>query len=151
MVPGLWFLVSEFWLNTYGNENMATIKRFEDIEAWQKARELTREIYARTNIGRFARDFGLQNQIRKAAISIMSNIAEGFERGGTAELLHFLSIAKGPAGEVEAQLYIALDQNYLKPNQFDTLMTLTTSIKKLIAGFMEYLKKCGYKGQKFKK
>lgn len=130
---------------------MATIKRFEEIEAWQKARQLTREIYVCTNSGRFAKDFGLQNQIRKAAISIMSNIAEGFERSGTAELLHFLSIAKGSAGEVEAQLYIALDQDYLQPDQLDTLMALTTSIKKLIAGFMEYLKNCDYRGQKFKK
>ena len=77
---------------------MAKIEKFEDIEAWKKARELAREIYAISNEGLFARDFGLRDQIRRAAVSVMSNIAEGFERGGDVEFRRFLSIAKGSAG-----------------------------------------------------
>jgi four helix bundle protein len=92
---------------------LATIKNFEDIEAWQEARKLTKAIYTFSGKGSFARDFALREQIRRAAISIMSNISEGFERGGSAEFSQFLSIAKGSAGEVESQLYIALDQNIL--------------------------------------
>ena len=129
---------------------MATIRNFEDIEAWQKARELSKEIYAWSNCGGFARDFGLKDQIRRAAISIMSNIAEGFERDGKAEFLHFLSIAKGSVGEVEAQLYIALDQGYIRDPEFKRIKTLALSTKKLIAGFMGYLRQCNHRGQKFK-
>ena len=83
---------------------MATIKRFEDIEGWKMARELTKEIYRVSSSGNFSRDYGLCNQIRKASVSIMSNIAEGFERGGNKEFCNFLSIAKGSAAEVRAQL-----------------------------------------------
>ncbi len=86
---------------------MATIKHFEDIDAWKKARKLTAAVYAHSNTGRFSKDFGLREQMRKAAVSIMSNIAEGFERGGRSEFIQFLAIAKGSAGEVEAQLYVA--------------------------------------------
>ncbi len=92
---------------------MATFKKFEDIKAWQKSRELTNEIYEATAQGDFARDFGLKDQIRRAAVSIMSNIAEGFERSGTGEFVQFLAIAKGSSGEVRSQLYVALDQQYL--------------------------------------
>jgi four helix bundle protein len=80
----------------------------------------------------------------------MSNIAEGFERGGTAEFSQFLSIAKGSAGEVEAQLYVALDQGYVNEKQFNALVDITSSTKKLIAGFMNYLRKSGLKGSKYK-
>lgn len=129
---------------------MATIQKFEDIEAWQKARKLTRSIYACSSTGAFARDFGLRDQIRRAAVSIMSNIAEGFERGGSAEFIQFLAIAKGSTGEVEAQLYVALDQKYITEEQFDCLRSLATSTKKLIAGFINYLKQSNLKGQKYK-
>jgi four helix bundle protein len=129
---------------------MATIRQFEDIEAWQVARELTRAIYACSNSGPFARDFGLRDQIRRASVSIMSNIAEGFERGGSAEFVQFLAIAKGSAGEVEAQLYVAFDQGYITDEQFEALRQLTASTKKLIAGFMNYLKKSDLRGQKYK-
>ena len=88
---------------------MATLKRFEDIEAWQKARELTRAVYAVSNEGPFSRDFGPRDQIRRASVSIMSNIAEGFGRGGNKEFIQFLSTAKGSASEVQAQLYVAMD------------------------------------------
>src|SRR6185503_14984057 len=89
---------------------MATFKTFEDIEAWQQSRKLTKSIYEITSQGTFARDFVLHDQIRKASVSIMSNIAEGFERSGTKEFIQFLATAKGSAGEVRAQSYVALDQ-----------------------------------------
>lgn len=98
---------------------MAPLKKFEDIEAWQKARELTRVVYALSGSGTFARGFGLRDQIRRDAVSVMSNIAGGFERSGSAEFSKFLAIAKGSAGEVEAQIYVAFDQKYISKAQFD--------------------------------
>ena len=129
---------------------MSTIEKFQDIDAWKKARKLTKNIYSCSGTGKFARDFGLSNQIRRASISIMSNIAEGFERSGTAEFVQFLSIAKGSAGEVEAQLYAALDQGYIDKEYFNSLIKLTSDTKQLIAGFMKYLKKSDIKGLKYK-
>ncbi len=99
---------------------MATIERFEDIEAWKKARELTKVVYQLTSIGEFARDYGLRDQMRRAAVSILSNIAEGFERDGTREFQQFLAVAKGSAGEVRAQLYVALDAGFLTQEDFET-------------------------------
>ena len=95
-----------------------TISRFEDIEAWKKAREVTRDIYDFTKEGAFAKDFALRDQIRRATISIMSNIAEGFERSGDREFIQFLSVAKGSCGETRAQLYAAFDQQYLTDDEF---------------------------------
>lgn len=92
---------------------MATFKSFEDIEAWQRSRELTKSIYKVTSQGMFGRDFGLRDQIRKASVSIMSNIAEGYERSGTKEFIQFLAIAKGSAGEFE--------RNYMLPSIKDIL------------------------------
>jgi len=129
---------------------MSTLRSFEEIEAWQKARELSRAVYVCSSTGAFGKDFGLRDQIRRAAISVLSNIAEGFERGGSAEFIQFLAIAKGSAAEVEAQLFVALDQCYISQKQFDTIRALTASTKKLIAGFMNYLKQSGLKGQKYK-
>lgn len=129
---------------------MATIQSFEEIEAWQKARELARAVYACSGTGAFAKDFVLRDQIRRAAVSIMSNIAEGFERTGSAEFAHFLAIAKGSAGEVEAQLYVALDQGYISKEEFESIRALTSSTKRLIAGLMNYLKQSNRKGQKHK-
>ena len=129
---------------------MATIKRFEDIESWQLARQLTKEIYAVTKRNGFEKDFGLQNQIQRASVSILSNIAEGFERNGNKEFLQFLSVAKGSAGEVRAQLYVALDQGYLDQQTFDSLMALTENISKKINGLMFYLRQTSQKGTKYK-
>jgi four helix bundle protein len=128
---------------------MASIEKFEDIEAWQKARELTREIYRITNQGSFARDFGLRDQIRRAAVSIMSNIAEGFGRGGNKEFIQFLSTAKGSASEVQAQLYVALDAEYITKEQFRQLYDLAQSSGNLTGGFIRYLQKSDHKGVKF--
>jgi four helix bundle protein len=129
---------------------MATIQNFEEIEAWQKARELGRAVYAFSGKGAFGRDYALRDQIRRSVISIISNIAEGFERGGSAEFSQFLAIAKGSAGEVEAQLYIALDQGYITEEEFNSIRAMALSTKKLISGLMKYLKQSGLKGHKFK-
>ena len=128
----------------------AMLRRFEELEAWQKARTLTRLVYEHTRAGEFAKDFGLRVQIRRAAVSVMSNIAEGFERGGNTEFVHFLTMAKGSAGEVEAQLYVAMDQEYLEKEEFRRMRGEIDSIKRLIGGLMRHLKQSGLKGQKFK-
>jgi four helix bundle protein len=129
---------------------MATFKKFEDIEAWQKARELTSEVYRHSKVGLFARDFGLRDQMRRAAVSVMSNIAEGFERGGTREFMQFLAIAKGSVGELEAQLYVALDQAYISPEEFASFRAIATSTKRLIGGLSGYLRQSGMKGVRYK-
>ncbi len=111
---------------------MATFHRFEQIEVWQKARELTNKIYKITAQGAFSRDFGLKDQIRDASVSMMSNIAEGFERGGTAEFKQFLSIAKGLSGEVRSELYVALDQGYLTSTVFESLSGDALQISRML-------------------
>ena len=105
---------------------MSTFQSFTEIEAWQKARELTSKIYAVSKHGAFAKDFGLRGQIREASVSVMSNIAEGFDRNGTAEFVQFLAIAKGSVAEVASQLYVAKDQAYVTATEFDQLIALTT-------------------------
>lgn len=117
------------------------IEKFEDCDAWRKARELAKTVYAVSSEGSFSRDFGLREQMRRAAVSVMSNIAEGFERSGDVELRHFLFISKGSAGEVRAQLYVALDAGLIDKAQFETLYKLTMEVSRLIAGFIRYLNK----------
>lgn len=129
---------------------MSTFQKFEDIGAWQKARELTKEVYRVSNHGTFLKDFGLRDQIRRASTSVMSNIAEGFERDGDGEFSQFLSVAKGSAGEVKSQLYIALDQEYIDKKAFDRLFTLSGEAGKMIGGLMGYLRKSKIKGTKYK-
>ncbi len=113
---------------------MSKIEEFEDLIAWQKARELTKTIYETTKQGAFAKDFGLSGQIQRAAVSIMSNIAEGFERGNPREFHQFLSIAKASCAEVRSQLYVALDAKYLDEKTFQTLMELAKETGKIIGG-----------------
>ena len=110
------------------------IERFEDFIAWQKARHLSRQIYQATNLPGFSRDFALKDQIRRSAISIMSNIAEGFERGRAAEFHQFLSIAKASCAELHSQLYVAFDANYLSDAQFHELMSNATEVGQVIGG-----------------
>jgi four helix bundle protein len=129
---------------------MSAFQRFEDIEAWQKARELTKAIYALSNDGQFSRDFGLRDQVRRASVSIMSNIAEGFERGGDKEFLQFVSLAKGSSGEVRAQLYVALDAGYIDQQTFSRLSDMATQINRMLAGLMKYLRSSELKGSKYK-
>jgi four helix bundle protein len=110
------------------------IERFEDFIAWQKARKLTSEIYKVTNQGKFGSDFGLKDQIRRAAVSSMSNLAEGFERGRPTEFHQFLSVAKGSCAELRSQLYVALDAGYLNLPTFDALMTQATEVGQILGG-----------------
>ncbi|MEO7970596.1 MAG: four helix bundle protein [bacterium] len=126
------------------------INKFEDIESWKKARELTNDIYQLTTIGLFVRDYGLKDQIRRAAVSILSNIAEGFERGGDKEFLQFLAIAKGSSGEVRAQLYVALDQGYLSLESFNRISKNAVEVGQLLAGLMRYLKGSPLRGSRYK-
>lgn len=113
------------------------IERFEDFIAWQKARKLTADIYRVTSEGRFARDFGLKDQIRRAAVSSMSNLAEGFERGRPAEFHQFLSIAKASCAELRAQLYVALDVGYISLLTFDRLMAQATEVGQILGGLRQ--------------
>ena len=129
---------------------MATFKTFEEIDAWKKARELTKRIYAVSGTGDFAKDFGLKDQIRKASVSIMSNIAEGYDRSGTGEFVQFLAIAKGSTAEVTSQLYVALDQDYVDQGIFAELRGLAMETGNMIGGLMKYLRRSGIRGTKYK-
>ena len=129
---------------------MASIERFEDIEAWRHARRATNLVYELTTTEPFCKDFALVNQIRRASISVMSNIAEGFERGGNREFIQFLAIAKGSSGEVRSQLYIALDRGYIERPTFENVAAALVETSKTISGFMKYLQGTSEKGNKFK-
>lgn len=113
---------------------MSRVQRFEDLIAWQKARVLTREIYQVSRAGAFAKDFGLAGQIQRASASIMSNIAEGHERTGSAEFHHFLSLAKGSCAEVRSLLYIAYDVGYIAEGEFKRLLAMTEELGRVIGG-----------------
>jgi len=129
---------------------MATFKKFEEIEAWQRARQLTKRIYGLSRSGEFAKDFGLKDQIRRASVSIMSNIAEGHDRSSTGEFVQFLATAKGSAAEVKSQLYVALDQEYIKENAFVETFGLATETANMIGDLMNYLRRSGIRGSKYK-
>ncbi|MCI0423816.1 MAG: four helix bundle protein [Acidobacteria bacterium] len=117
------------------------IERFEDFIAWQKARALTAKIYRVTGEGIFAKDFGLKDQMRRAAVSIMSNIAEGFERGRPAEFHQFLSIAKGSCAEVRSQLYVALDASHLSQEVFSGLLAEAEEVGQIVGGLRASVEK----------
>jgi four helix bundle protein len=124
-------------------------KRFEDLEVWQAARLLVSDIYRSTSSGGYALDFGLRDQTRRAAVSVMSNIAEGFERDGNKELLQFLALAKGSCGEVRSQLYVAADQGYLSPEESERRAQSAARLSRMISGFMKYLLRSTMRGRKF--
>ncbi len=119
------------------------MEQFEDLQVWKAARELVNRIYTCTRDRRFARDRGLVDQMRRAAVSIMSNIAEGFERGSDAEFAQFLYIAKGSSGEVRSQLYVALDQAFIDHGEFKRTGELARSVSQQLGGFIKYLKQSG--------
>jgi len=127
------------------------INRVEDCIAWQLARELTREIYRETSSGAFKRDFGLRDQIRRAAVSVASNIAEGFERGGNKEFIQYLYQAKGSCGEIRTQLFIARDLEYLTEETFHSLSQKVLRTSEVTAGLIRYLGRSTMKGRKFNK
>lgn len=110
------------------------IEKFEQLIAWQKARKLTSQIYKVTNEGNFAKDYGLKDQVRRAAVSSMSNLAEGFERGRPAEFHQFISVAKASCAELRSQLYVALDAGYLNIPAFEDLMIQATEVGRILGG-----------------
>ena len=122
---------------------MATVERFEDLEVWQKAREVVNAVYQVSSDGLFSRDYALRDQIRRAAISIPSNISEGFARRSNREFVQFLFIAKGSAAEVENQLYLALDQGYITQEEFNSVYEGLELLSKQLSKFITYLKKAG--------
>jgi four helix bundle protein len=127
-----------------------SVKQFEDLEVWKDARRLTQAVYRLTKTEAFSKDFALRDQIRRATVSIMSNIAEGFERGGNQEFCQFLYVAKGSCGEVRSQLYIALDQNYVSHAEVEQLSNSYQRLSSMVSNFIAYLKNSGMKGEKFR-
>src|SRR4030067_55674 len=117
------------------------VERFEDLIAWQKARQLTVEIYRITAHGEFAKDFGLRDQIRRAAVSVMSNIAEGFDRGSRGEFHQFLVVAKALCAEVRSQLYVAMDVGYIVQEVFSNLNSSTVELSRIIGGLRAAVQK----------
>ena len=128
---------------------MATIKRFEEIKAWQEARELARLVYSVTRKGAFAKDFGLKEQIQRAAVSVGSNI-EGFARNGNKEFAKFLWIAKGSAAEVQSQLYTAKDVSYVSDDDFNSVYAKAESCIILIYRFIKSLRSAPISGERYK-
>ncbi|HEY5609795.1 MAG TPA: four helix bundle protein [Thermoanaerobaculia bacterium] len=125
-------------------------RTFEEIDAWQKSRELNRAISRVTRRPPWCRDFVLRNQTEKASLSIMSNIAEGFERNGNAEFVQFLFISKASCGEVRSQLYVALDEEYISGDEFHLLSERAKEVSRLLGGLITYLQTSELKGPKFK-
>jgi four helix bundle protein len=117
------------------------IEKFEELIAWRKARELTKRIYYMTRKEPFSKDFGLRDQIQRASVSIMSNLAEGFERGSRAEFHKFIVIAKGSCAEVRSQLYIALDIEHINKEQFNYVADLALEVSRIIGGLRAAIKK----------
>jgi len=120
---------------------MSKIERFEDIKAWQKARDLTKSTFDITSQGNFAKDYSLKDQIRRASASVMSNIAEGYARQTDKEFTQFLYIALGSVAEVQSQLYVARNLSYISTEQFGQAYELTSETARLINGFIKYLRK----------
>lgn len=127
------------------------VESFEDLNVYKQARELANKIYEMTKHGSFLKDYGLADQIRRASVSIMSNIAEGFERGTNAEFIQFLFIAKGSCGEVRAQLSIAFDQKYVDEITYKNLVDRCRRINGMLSNLITYLKGSRFKGSKFKR
>lgn len=117
------------------------VDRFEDLIAWQKARRLTKEIYRLTGKEQFKKDFGLREQIQRASVSIMSNLAEGFERGSKQEFHQYVVISKSSCAEVRSQLYVALDVGYIAQEEFDHTNSLAMEVSRIIGGLKSSLKK----------
>jgi four helix bundle protein len=118
---------------------MGKFSSFEEINSWQKSRIFNKRIYQITENSNFKKDFDLVRQIRRASISISSNIAEGFERNTDKEFIYFLYVAKASAGEVRSQIYLAFDLEYIAKQEFDELLESVTEISKLLSGFIKYL------------
>ncbi len=120
---------------------MGKVNSFEELNIWIESRSFNEKLYKISNNGLFDKDYDLKRQIRRASISVSSNIAEGFERNTDKEFIQFLYYAKGSAGEVRSQLFLSLDLNYIKKDDFDKLYNQITGISKMISGMIKYLKK----------
>ena len=118
-----------------------SIEKFEDLVAWQKARELTRLIYQLTRKEKFSRDFGLREQVQRSSVSIMSNLAEGFERGSSSEFHQFIVIAKASCAELRSQLYVALDAGYISEEEFQQASGLAVEVSRIIGGLKVAVRK----------
>ena len=125
------------------------VKQFEDLEVWQEARRLTQRIYRLTKAEKFFKDFALRDQVQRAAVSVMSNIAEGFERGGNQEFIQFLYVAKASCGEVRSQLYVAFDQDYISKTDSEESVIDFRRLSGMIGNLINYLRRSGMKGAKF--
>jgi four helix bundle protein len=125
------------------------IKNFEDLEIWKLARQLTREVYTFSQGPKFSRDYGLRDQMQRAAVSVMSNVAEGFERGGNQEFVQFLYVAKASCGEVRSQLYVAFDQTYIDQKTMDNLLITLKRLPVMIKHLIDHLKQSGMRGPKY--
>jgi len=136
------------WQREVRIPTVTTIRRFEDIDAWQKARELTRVVYGLTARGAFGQDFVLRDQMRQAAVSVMANIAEGFERDGNKEFLQFLAVAKGSCGELRSHLYVGLDEDYLTSEQHAQASAEAQEVSRMIAGLIRHLRQSLRRGRK---
>jgi four helix bundle protein len=128
---------------------VATISRFEDLEIWQLARQQANDLYKIYSEGVFSKDYDLRNQINASSGSVMDNIAEGFERSGNKEFIHFLLIAKASNGEVRSQLYRTADRKYISLEKFDELISKNESISKKTTAFIKYLKESDKKGFRY--
>jgi len=130
---------------------MATVKDFEDLEIWQMAREQSHRVYILLRKASFEKEFEIKNQMKKSCGSVMDNIAEGFERGGTPEFINFLGIAKGSNGELRSQLHRALDNLFITQDEFNLNFEQNQILAKKINSFINYLKNSNIKGFKFHK
>jgi len=119
---------------------MAKFDKFEEIKAWQKAREITLHVYRATSNGNFAKDFGLKDQIRRASVSIMANIAEGHGRRTNSEFANFLNLARGSVAEVQSHLYVAVGLNYIDQLEFDRLYSELTEVSRMTLALAKYLR-----------
>ena len=118
---------------------MSKANSFEDIKVWQLARELVRAVYVLTNEPGFENDWALRDQLRRAAVSSMANIAEGFERGSTQELIRFLYMARGSAGEVRSHVYVARDLNYIEQSAFERIQKQAIGVSRMVYSFIRSL------------
>lgn len=144
-----WQSHRDFTANCQRRVSVVTFEKFEDIDAWKKGRQLCGRVYDLTRNESFSKDYSLKDQVRRASVSISSNIAEGFERDGRDEFIQFLSMSKGSAGELRSQLYIAKDEGYISESDFEECLSLCTEVSKLLNGLVQYLKDSDYKGRKY--